>query len=72
MIRYDIGDLAAPCEFYPDGTVKSIDNLSGRITDRIYRTDGCPIDFYNSMPVDIFLNPQIHQFQFIQQAEKSI
>ena len=70
MIRYDIGDLAAPCEFYPDGTVKSIDNLSGRITDRIYRTDGCPIDFYNSMPVDIFLNPQIHQFQFIQQAEK--
>lgn len=70
MIRYDIGDLAAPCEFYPDGTVKSIDNLSGRITDRIYRTDGDPIDFYNSIPVDIFLNPQINQFQFIQQAEK--
>lgn len=70
MIRYEIGDLAAPCEFWDDGTVKSIDNLSGRITDMIFRTDGCPIDFYNSIPVEIFLNPSIRQFQFIQKGAK--
>lgn len=70
MIRYEIGDLAAPCDFYDDGTVKSIDNLSGRITDIIYRTDGCPIDFYNSIPVEIFINPKIRQFQFIQKDAK--
>lgn len=70
MIRYEIGDLAAPCEFYSDGTVKSLDNLSGRITDMITRTDGEYIDMFNAMPFEIYNNPLIRQYQFIQQQEK--
>lgn len=70
MIRYEIGDLAAPCEYYDDGTIKSIDNLSGRVTDMIYSTNGNFIDIYNSIPVLIFNNPLIKQFQFIQKDKK--
>ncbi len=70
MIRYEIGDLAAPCEYYDDGTIKSIDNLSGRVTDMIYNTNGNFIDIYNSIPIVIFNNPLIKQFQFIQKDKK--
>lgn len=70
MIRYEIGDIAAPCEYYSDGTIKSIDNLSGRITDQIYCTDGRALDFYNSNPVEIQKNTLIKQFQFIQKGPK--
>ncbi len=70
MIRYEIGDLAAPCEYYSDGTIKSLDKLSGRVTDMIYNTQGEIIDIYNSIPTEIFNNPLIKQFQFIQIDEK--
>lgn len=70
MIRYEIGDLAAPCEYYSDGTIKSLDKLSGRVTDMIYNTQGEIIDIYNSIPTEIFNNPLIKQFQFIQTDEK--
>lgn len=70
MIRYDIGDLAAPCEYYPDGTIKSIDKLSGRVTDMIYNTQGEIIDIYNSIPTEIYNNPLVKQYQFIQTDEK--
>lgn len=70
MIRYEIGDLAAIGETASDGTILSITNLCGRKTDMIYRTNGAAIDIFNSMPVEIFCNPQIKQWQFIQKDNK--
>ncbi len=70
MIRYEIGDIAAPCEYYPDGSIKSIDNLSGRKTDMIHRTNGETVDMMNSLPDIIFHNEKIKQWQFIQKSEK--
>lgn len=70
MIRYDIGDIASACEYYNDGTIKSIDNLVGRKTDMILRTDGSMIDFWNSCPLEVYYNPAVKQWQFIQKDEK--
>lgn len=70
MIRYEIGDLAAPCEYNPDGTIKSIDKLSGRITDLIFCTNGQVLDIFNTVPTEIYNNPLIKQWQFIQKGEK--
>ncbi len=66
MIRYDIGDLAMQGEKHKDGTLLSIANLSGRKTDMIYKPSGEYIDFFNSISSEIFNNPKINQWQFIQ------
>lgn len=68
MIRYEIGDLAAPSEYNSDGTIKSIEKLSGRITDTIYCTNGDSLDLFNSLPRLIHNNSSIKQFQFIQKS----
>ncbi len=70
MIRYDIGDLAAIAEFGEDGYAKKLTKLSGRASDLIRRTDGSFVDFYNSMPKEVFLNKDISQWQFIQKTER--
>lgn len=69
MIRYDIGDVAMVGE-KESGIMVSIDNLGGRKTDLIIRTDGTQVDFYNSVSPELFLNEGISQFQFIQKGEK--
>ena len=70
MIRYDIGDLASIGEVSKDGTILRIDNLCGRKTDLIYKTNGEIIDFFNSIPATIYNNPDIKQWQFIQLTDK--
>ena len=70
MIRYDIGDLASASQLNENGWVVKLDNLIGRKSDLIYRTDGTIIDFYNSIPEQIFNNPNLLQWQFIQEGEK--
>lgn len=71
MIRYEIGDLAAPHEYDTHGFIKSIENLSGRITDMIYCTNGQRLDFFNSLPAEIYNNLSIKQYQFVQKDEKT-
>ena len=70
MIRYELGDLASIGEVASDGTILSIENLCGRKTDLIYRTNGSPIDFFNSIPSEIYNNPNLRQWQFIQKSKK--
>lgn len=69
MIRYDIGDVAMVGE-KKSGIMVSIDNLGGRKTDLIIRTDGTQVDFFNSVSPDLYLNEGISQYQFIQKGEK--
>ena len=69
MIRYDIGDVAMIGE-KKEGVLVSIENLGGRKTDLIIRTDGTPVDFFNSMSNKLSRNDGIAQFQFIQKGEK--
>lgn len=71
MIRYDIGDVAMVGE-KKSGIMVSIDNLGGRKTDLIIRTDGTQVDFFNSVSPDLYLNEGISQYQFIQKGEKNI
>ena len=71
MIRYDIGDLASIGTMTSDGIILSLENLSGRKTDLIFRTNGEPLDFWNSLPSEIYNNPNLRQWQFIQNGEKS-
>ncbi|WP_289006640.1 hypothetical protein [uncultured Parabacteroides sp.] len=71
MIRYELGDLASIGELAPDGTILSLENLCGRKTDMIFRTNGEPIDLFNSIPAEIFNNPDLRQWQFIQTDEKN-
>lgn len=68
MIRYDIGDVAMIGEKKSD-IITRIDNLGGRKTDMIIRTDGVAIDFLNSCSPELFHNEGISQFQFIQKGE---
>lgn len=70
LIRYDTGDLAAVGNRCADGYPSLLINLSGRKTDLITRVDGSYVDFYNSIPKEIFLNTEIKQWQFIQEDEK--
>lgn len=70
LIRYDTGDLAAVGNRCADGYPSLLINLSGRKTDLITRVDGSYVDFYNSIPKEIFLNTDIKQWQFIQEDEK--
>lgn len=70
MIRYDIGDAAMIGET-KDGILTSISNLVGRKTDLIYCTNGKGIDMFNSCPHDIYNNPLINQWQFIQKSKKT-
>lgn len=71
MIRYDIGDLASIGAISTDGTILSLENLSGRKTDLIFRTNGEPLDIWNSLPSEIYNNPNLRQWQFIQTGEKN-
>lgn len=70
LIRYDIGDLAMVGSRTEEGEIATIKNLAGRKTDLISRTDGTCIDLYNSVPVEIFNNPSVKQWQFIQREAK--
>ena len=67
LIRYDIGDIAMIGKM-EDGEISVLKNLSGRKTDLIYTTAGKPIDFFNSVSPDIYNNPDIEQWQFIQES----
>ena len=66
LIRYDIGDIAMIGKM-ENGEISVLKNLSGRKTDLIYTTAGKPIDFFNSVSPDIYNNPDIEQWQFIQE-----
>lgn len=68
MIRYDIGDVAKIGEVI-QGELFSIQSLSGRKTDLIYTTSRYRIDLFNSIPPDIYNNPGILQWQFIQEGQ---
>ncbi len=70
MIRYDIGDIARIGEI-KDKTIISIRDLHGRKTDLIYTTKGKVLDMYNSMPVEVFNNPHVRQWQFVQESKRS-
>ena len=70
QIRYDIGDLAMVGARSADGEILSIKNLVGRKTDLIMRTDGTMFDLHNSISPEIFNNPAIRQWQFIQKDLK--
>lgn len=71
MIRYDIGDIAMIDKVSSKGDILSIKNLSGRSQDMILRTDGSGIDFFNSIPKEIYNNPDIIlQWQFTQKDAK--
>lgn len=63
--------MASIGELAPDGTILSLENLCGRKTDMIFRTNGEPIDLFNSIPAEIFNNPDLRQWQFIQTDEKN-
>lgn len=66
MIRYDIGDLAIVKERLSSGEIVKLKNLAGRKTDLIYRTDGSALDLFNSISAEIYNDPRIKQWQFIQ------
>ena len=53
------------------GVILSIKNLCGRKTDLIYRTNGTPIDLFNSISPQIYNNPLVRQWQFIQNGPKN-
>ena len=71
MIRYDIGDLASVGTVLSDGTILDLENLTGRKTDLIFKTNGEPIDIFNSIPTEIYNNRDLKQWQFVQTDEKS-
>lgn len=66
MIRYDIGDLAMIDKRSATGEVLSLKKLAGRKTDLIYKTDGTAIDLFNSISPEVYNNPGVKQWQFIQ------
>lgn len=69
MIRYDIGDVAMVGDV-KDGELLSLKSLSGRKTDLIYTTSGRQIDLFNSISPEIYNNPDVLQWQFIQKSKK--
>lgn len=71
MIRYELGDLASVGDVASDGTILSLENLCGRKTDMIFRTNGTSVDLFNSIPAEIYNNKDLRQWQFIQTGEKS-
>ncbi len=70
LIRYEIGDLAIAAATTTDHEVTAIKGLAGRETEYIYTTDGTRIDLFNSVSEEIYNNPIIYQWQFIQLDEK--
>lgn len=68
MIRYEIGDVAAIGNMSDDGIITKIVKLSGRKTDLILKQDGTHVDFFNSVPKEVYNNPKIRQWQFIQHS----
>lgn len=70
LIRYDIGDLAMVEDRLESGEVASIRNLAGRKTDLIIRTDGTSVDLFNSISPEIYNNPAVCQWQFVQKGVK--
>lgn len=69
MIRYEIGDIACLGE-ENSGILLSIEKLQGRKTDMIFKTNGMPVDLFNSMPSEIYNNIAVKQWQFIQEGIK--
>lgn len=70
LIRYDIGDMAMVGSRAANGEIASIKNLAGRKTDLIIRTDGTTFDLFNSISPEIYNNPAVCQWQFIQKGDK--
>lgn len=70
LIRYDVGDLAMVGSRLANGEVASIRNLAGRKTDLIIRTDGTSFDLWNSISPEIYNNPMVRQWRFIQTGAK--
>ena len=70
LIRYDTGDVAMKGE-EQGGELLSLKSLSGRKTDLIYTTSGKRIDLFNSISPEIYNNPVLSQWQFIQHTAKS-
>lgn len=70
LIRYDIGDVAMRDE-EQDGDLLSVKSFSGRKTDLIYTASGDRIDLFNSISPEIFNNPALSQWQFIQHTAKN-
>ena len=70
LIRYDIGDVAMKGE-EQGGELLSLKSLSGRKTDLVYTTAGKRIDLFNSISPEIYNNPALSQWQFIQHTAKS-
>lgn len=68
MIRYDIGDVARIGDVDANGTILSLKNLAGRSQDMILRTDGTKIDLFNSIPKEVYNNPDVKQWQFAQKS----
>ena len=68
MIRYEIGDVAMIGDVDAKGTILSLKNLAGRSQDMILRTDGTKIDLFNSIPKEVYNNPDVKQWQFIQKT----
>lgn len=71
LIRYDIGDLAKVDSKTYDDEVTSFKTLVGRKTDMIRRTDGSFVDVFNSISPEIYNNPNVFQWQFIQHNKKN-
>lgn len=71
LIRYDIGDLAMVGSRAANGEIASIKNLAGRRTDLIVRTDGTSFDLFNSISPEIYNNPAVCQWQFVQKGQKN-
>lgn len=69
MIRYDIGDVAMVGDV-AEGELLSLKSLSGRKTDLIYTTSGKQIDMFNSITPEIYNNPGVLQWQFVQESRK--
>ncbi len=67
MIRYDLGDTAKIGEIR-DGIITKISDLGGRKTDFIRKTNGERIHLWNCMPLIIYHNLMIKQWQFIQES----
>lgn len=70
FIRYEIGDLAKVGNRSVSGEITSLKELCGRKTDLIMRTDGSFVDMFNSISPEIYNNPSVKQWQFIQKNEK--
>lgn len=70
LIRYDTGDMAI-CKKQAECTWKGqvVENISGRMVDMIYATDGTPLSPH-TWSVYMWKYSELKQYQFIQEDEK--